>query len=41
MDVAENQLLRALPEPLDTSLHTVAQLEKELNAGFEESDSAG
>jgi predicted nuclease of restriction endonuclease-like (RecB) superfamily len=34
MGVAEYQLLRALPEPLDTSLPTVEQLEEELNAGF-------
>jgi len=32
MGVAEYQLLRALPEPLDTSLPTVEQLEEELNA---------
>jgi predicted nuclease of restriction endonuclease-like (RecB) superfamily len=34
MGVAEYQLLRALPEPLDTSLPTVEQLEEELNAGL-------
>ena len=32
MGVAEYQLLRALPEPLDTSLPTIEQLETELNA---------
>jgi predicted nuclease of restriction endonuclease-like (RecB) superfamily len=32
MGVAEYQLLRALPEPLDTKLPTVEQLEEELNA---------
>jgi hypothetical protein len=31
-DVAEYQLLRALPEFLDTNLPTIAQLEEELNA---------
>ena len=36
MGVAEYQLLRALPEPLDTSLPTVEQLEEELNAGLED-----
>jgi len=36
MGVAEYQLLRALPEPLDTSLPTVEQLEEELNAGMED-----
>ncbi len=34
MGVAEYQLLRALPEPLDTSLPTVEELEEELNAGL-------
>jgi predicted nuclease of restriction endonuclease-like (RecB) superfamily len=32
MGVAEYQLLRALPDPLDTKLPTVEQLEEELNA---------
>jgi predicted nuclease of restriction endonuclease-like (RecB) superfamily len=36
MGVAEYQLLRALPEPLDTSLPTVEQLEEELNAGLDD-----
>jgi predicted nuclease of restriction endonuclease-like (RecB) superfamily len=36
MGVAEFELLRALPEPLDTSLPTVEQLEEELNAGLED-----
>jgi len=36
MGVAEYQLLRALPEPLDTSLPTVEQLEEELNTGLED-----
>jgi hypothetical protein len=36
MGVAEYQLLRALPEPLDTSLPTVEQLEEELNAGLKD-----
>jgi predicted nuclease of restriction endonuclease-like (RecB) superfamily len=36
MGVAEYQLLRALPEPLDTSLPTVEELEEELNAGLED-----
>ena len=36
MGIAEYQLLRALPEPLDTSLPTVEQLEEELNAGIED-----
>jgi predicted nuclease of restriction endonuclease-like (RecB) superfamily len=31
MGVAEYQLLRALPEPLDTNLPTIEQLEEELN----------
>ena len=30
MGVAEYQLVRALPEPLDTSLPTIEQLEREL-----------
>ena len=38
MGVAEYQLLRALPEPLDTSLPTVEQLEDELNADLENRD---
>ena len=36
--VAEYQLLRALPEPLDTSLPTVEELEEELNAGLADED---
>ena len=36
MGVAEYQLLRALPEPLDTSLPSVEELEEELNAGLED-----
>lgn len=32
MGVAEYQLVRALPEPLDTKLPTIEQLEAELNA---------
>ena len=32
MGVAEYQLVRALPEPLDTKLPTIAQLEEELGA---------
>ena len=35
MGIAEYQLLRALPEPLDTSLPTVEQLEDELNAALD------
>lgn len=38
MGVAEYQLLRALPEPLDTSLPTVEELEEELNAGLAKQD---
>ena len=33
MGVAEYQLVRALPEPLDTNLPTIEQLEAGLNAG--------
>jgi predicted nuclease of restriction endonuclease-like (RecB) superfamily len=33
MGVAEYQLVRALPEPLDTKLPTIEQLEAELNVG--------
>jgi hypothetical protein len=33
MGVAEYQLVRALPEPLDTKLPTIEELEAELNAG--------
>jgi predicted nuclease of restriction endonuclease-like (RecB) superfamily len=36
MGVAEYQLLRALPEPLDTSLPTVEELEEELNASLDD-----
>jgi predicted nuclease of restriction endonuclease-like (RecB) superfamily len=35
MGVAEYQLMRALPEPLDTSLPTIEQLEAELAGSFE------
>lgn len=38
MGLAEYQLLRALPEPLDTSLPTVEELEEELNAGLAKQD---
>ncbi len=34
MGVAEYQLVRALPEPLDTKLPTIEQLEEELGADF-------
>src|SRR4029079_4903406 len=34
MGVAEYQLVRALPEPLDTKLPTIAQLEEELSAAL-------
>jgi predicted nuclease of restriction endonuclease-like (RecB) superfamily len=34
MGVAEYQLVRALPEPLDTKLPTIEQLEEELSAAF-------
>lgn len=36
MGVAEYQLVRALPEPLDTKLPTIEQLEEELGAVMEE-----
>lgn len=32
MGVAEYQLVRALPEPLDTKLPTIEQLESEIGA---------
>ena len=38
MGVAEYQLVRALPEPLDTKLPTIEQLEAELNVGEAESE---
>lgn len=36
MGVAEYELVRALPEPLDTKLPTIEQLEEELNVGVED-----
>jgi predicted nuclease of restriction endonuclease-like (RecB) superfamily len=38
MGVAEYQLVRALPEPLDTNLPTIEQLEQELNLGLPEAE---
>jgi len=38
MGVAEYQLVRALPEPLDTCLPTIEELEKELSGDFEEEE---
>ena len=36
MGVAEYELVRALPEPLDTNLPTVEQLEEELSTDFKD-----
>ena len=41
MGVAEYQLVRALPEPLDTKLPTIEQLEEELGAVFGNGDANG
>lgn len=41
MGVAEYQLVRALPEPLDTKLPTIEQLEQELSAVFAEEEHDG
>ena len=38
MGVAEYQLVRALPEPLDTKLPTIEQLEQELSAALAEGE---
>lgn len=41
MGVAEYELVRALPKPLDTSLPTVEELEEELSAGLKDKAAEG
>ena len=38
--VAEYQLVRALPEPLDTSLPSIEQIEAEFASGLDDEDLA-